>query len=68
MDFDAVETLQRTFCINRDSGYVPAAPESKLGLAISTLGKIPVNGLRHPPGGRYKRLVHLVWRRMVVCA
>ena len=51
MDYDAVEKLQCTFCINRASDYVPAAPESKLGLAISNLGKLPVNGLRHPPEG-----------------
>jgi hypothetical protein len=49
MDYGAVEKLQHTFCINRNSDYVPAALESKLALAIGTLGKVPVNGLRHPP-------------------
>jgi len=51
MDYEAVEKLQRTFCICRDSHYVPAGPASKVGFAISTIGKTPVNGLRHPPQG-----------------
>ena len=28
--------------------YVPSSPESKLGFALSSKGKLPVNGLRHP--------------------
>lgn len=42
-----VETLQATFCKERGLPYEPAMFESILGFALSTDGKIPINGLRH---------------------
>jgi hypothetical protein len=34
-------------CYGRE--FVPASPDSKTGLAIQTLGNVPLHGLRHPP-------------------
>jgi len=45
------EEIQRTFCRERNVEYVPAPHESKLGLALSTKGLLPINGLRHPVVG-----------------
>lgn len=43
--------LQKAFCRKRGLSYVPSNPNSKLGFAIETQGKVPINGLRHPPEG-----------------
>ena len=44
-------SFQKDLCVERGVGYVPAPPESKLGFALSTKGKLPINGLRHPMVG-----------------
>jgi hypothetical protein len=51
MDYKKIEQLQRTFCHEQGQPYVPSEPESKLGFAIQTQGKLPINGLRHPSQG-----------------
>jgi hypothetical protein len=42
---------QKAVCVERAVDYTPSLPESKLGFALSTKGKSPVNGLRHPMVG-----------------
>ena len=42
---------QKAVCVEHAVGYVPSLPESKLGFALSTKGKLPINGLRHPVVG-----------------
>jgi hypothetical protein len=44
-----VENRQRELCARYGSNFVSAPPDSILGIALETLGKFPVNGLRHPP-------------------
>jgi hypothetical protein len=51
MTYEAVEEQQRTFCKELNHQYVPADPDSKVGLALETQGRVPINGLRHPPQG-----------------
>jgi hypothetical protein len=43
------EEKQRAACARYGRDFVPCNPESKLGLAIQTVGQKPINGLRHPP-------------------
>jgi hypothetical protein len=42
---------QKAVCVEHAALYVPSLPESKLGFALSTKGKLPINGLRHPVVG-----------------
>src|SRR6185312_10250319 len=42
-------TSQREFCIAKGAEYVSADPDLKSGFALSTKGRKPINGLRHPP-------------------
>jgi hypothetical protein len=51
MTNSTIVTSQQAFCAKHAADYVPSPPESKLGFALSTKGKIPVNGLRHPSTG-----------------
>jgi len=44
----AITTAQRTMCEQYAASFVAAPPNSKLGLALTTKGKMPINGLRHP--------------------
>jgi hypothetical protein len=46
-----IEELQRAYCHERSTAYVASPGQSKVGFALSTKGRIPVNGLRHPPEG-----------------
>ncbi len=46
-----IEKTQKAFCLERNAKFVPNLPESKLGYALSTKGRLPVNGLRHQPEG-----------------
>jgi hypothetical protein len=46
-----IEKAQRVFCDERGASYVASLWEAMSGFAISTAGKIPLNGLRHPAGG-----------------
>jgi hypothetical protein len=42
-----IVSAQKAVCVEHAVGYVPSLPESKLGFALSTKGRLPVNGLRH---------------------
>ncbi len=46
-----VSELQKEFCAGHQAMYVPSLADSKLGFALRTKGKEPVNGLRHSPQG-----------------
>jgi hypothetical protein len=46
-----IEQAQTAFCVEYATQHVPAPPESKLGFALKTKGKQPINGLRHPVHG-----------------
>jgi hypothetical protein len=43
-----VEQAQREFCSQQTALCIPAKPDSKLGFALETRGRVPINGLRHP--------------------
>ncbi|MDT8069217.1 MAG: hypothetical protein ROO76_13710 [Terriglobia bacterium] len=45
----STEEKQRAVCARYGREFVACSPESKVGLAIETLGRKPINGLRHPP-------------------
>jgi hypothetical protein len=45
-----LEELQRAFCAQYQAEYVQAPPEVNSGVALSTKGREPINGLRHPQG------------------
>jgi len=45
------ELVQRTLCESHGYTYMPSGLDTKVGFAMSTQGKTPVNGLRHPPIG-----------------
>jgi hypothetical protein len=40
---------QRTVCARYGSGYEPPEPYHKLGIALHTIGSVPLNALRHAP-------------------
>jgi hypothetical protein len=42
------EEKQRALCAQYGREFIACSPESKLGLALQTLGDKPINGLRHP--------------------
>jgi hypothetical protein len=46
-----IEKTQRAFCLEQHAEFVRTPHESKLGYALSTKGRLPVNGLRHVPEG-----------------
>jgi hypothetical protein len=46
-----IEEIQKSFCQTRGIKYLSCPPECNLGFALSTEGKVPINGLRHPPQG-----------------
>jgi hypothetical protein len=45
---ELIVASQKAFCVEHAVEYVASLPESKLGFALSTKGKLPINGLRHP--------------------
>lgn len=47
----SIEERQRKLCQSYGSAYVPVADDSRAGIASSTLGRRPINGLRHPASG-----------------
>jgi len=49
--YKEIEQAQMAFCAERGTQLVYVAPESKLGFALKTKGKQPINGLRHPVCG-----------------
>ncbi len=44
-----IEETQKIVCEQFGADFVPSLPDAKIGFAISTVGKIPINGLRNPP-------------------
>lgn len=42
---------QQQLCMNFNCDCVPSDPSSKVGLALHTRERLPMNGLRHPPQG-----------------
>src|SRR6185437_6753274 len=44
-----IEIAQKAFCRERGLAYIPAPPAVNSGCALSTKGRKPINGLRHPP-------------------
>src|SRR3954468_16587319 len=42
------EREHKTTCFFHGADYMPCDPESKMGVALPTLSKVPTNGLRHP--------------------
>ena len=51
LDNVRIEKTQRAFCLEHNAEFAPALPQSMLGYALSTKGRLPVNGLRHLPEG-----------------
>jgi len=50
-DPDEIEDVQRAICRQHAVKFVAAPADSKSGVAISTRGRLPINGLRHPVVG-----------------
>src|SRR5260370_8665360 len=46
-----IEQEQREICEKYETPFFPSEPNSKVGIALKTLGHKPINGLRHPPEG-----------------
>ncbi|HEY2823432.1 MAG TPA: hypothetical protein VGJ06_20475 [Candidatus Acidoferrum sp.] len=44
-------SAQKAVCAERKVDFVPSPASSKLDFAVSTKGKLPINGLRHPVAG-----------------
>jgi hypothetical protein len=42
---------QREVCERSKSRFVPISPEARIGIALNTMARRPLNGLRHPPHG-----------------
>jgi hypothetical protein len=45
---DDIEKAQRKICEKYKTQYCPPSDNSKLGIAITTIKNVPLNGLRHP--------------------
>lgn len=43
------DDVQRTICARFGATFLESRPESNLGIALTTLGQLPINGLRHQP-------------------
>ena len=50
-DYSRIAVAQKMICVEYSAEFVPCPPESKLGFAVATEGKLPVNGLRHQAEG-----------------
>jgi hypothetical protein len=46
---ESLQELQQRICGTYGAGYKPPAPGSKVGLAIQTLGRVPIHGVRPAP-------------------
>jgi hypothetical protein len=46
---ETVEELQRRMCREYGVDYTPPAPGSKVGIALQTLDRWPIHGVRLPP-------------------
>src|SRR3974390_3356384 len=51
LTYPAIVRAQKAICVERGAAFLACLPESKLGFALATKGKVPFNGLRHPPKG-----------------
>ena len=47
----SITAAQREICNRYAAGFAASPPDSKLGFALATKGKLPFNGLRHPVAG-----------------
>ena len=45
------EEGQRAICAEFGSPFLPPEPQARIAVAIQTMHRIPVHGLRHPPHG-----------------
>jgi hypothetical protein len=45
----SIESMQQSACRERNVDFIASPPDSKVGFAKATEGKLPINGLRHPP-------------------
>lgn len=45
------ERSQQSVCSEYGSEFVPPDADSKVGIALASLGNAPLNALRHPPQG-----------------
>jgi hypothetical protein len=45
------ERSQQSVCAEYSSEFMPPDAESKVGIALASLSKTPLNALRHPPQG-----------------
>ena len=48
---EQIEHVQRAFCRKQAAQYAGTPGDTKTGFAQSTKGRVPINGLRHPPKG-----------------
>lgn len=51
MTYEQVEKVQRSYCEELNEQYVATPANLKVGFALETRGRVPMNGLRHPPEG-----------------
>ncbi|WP_281556002.1 hypothetical protein [Thalassomonas sp. RHCl1] len=45
----ALVPTQEDICLKFDANPLPCAEDDKVGIAIETLGKLPINAVRHKP-------------------
>ncbi len=45
----SLEAVQRAVCHDRGMEFLPPAPGSKVGIALQTLGRLPIHGVRLAP-------------------
>jgi hypothetical protein len=48
---DSTNKEQKAICLKFGSSCVEAELNSKVGIALETIGDLPLNALRHPPEG-----------------
>lgn len=46
-----IEKIQKKVCSQFGASYMVAEPNKKVGIALKTLTRLPLNALRHPPEG-----------------
>jgi hypothetical protein len=46
---ESLDALQRRLCDTYGTAFEPPAPGSKVGIALQTLGQVPVHGVRVAP-------------------
>lgn len=45
------EERQRRVCRDHAAAFLPPEPGSKVGIALGTMGRLPIHGVRVPPTG-----------------